>query len=143
MHHFIRRHGRRPDWSIIQDTLTDRNLFSIDYSSFYNTFNIGGQAILLNSADSTISFTATLTNAPAETYDLTRLTFFGSHPLVSDVSLPPSQAQITNGQIFSTTIVDTQYVQGQETTYYLVVGNMNGDPIQVGQSFILVQELKR
>ena len=131
------------DWSIIQDTLTDRNLFSIDYSSFYNTFNIGGQAILLNSADSTISFTATLTNAPAETYDLTRLTFFGSHPLVSDVSLPPSQAQITNGQIFSTTIVDTQYVEGQETTYYLVVGNMNGDPIQVGQSFILVQELKR
>ena len=131
------------DWSIIQDTLTDRNLFSIDYSSFYNTFNIGGQAILLNSADSTISFTATLTNAPAETYDLTRLTFFGSHPLVSNVSLPPAEAQITNGQIFSTTIVDTQYVEGQETTYYLVVGNMNGDPIQVGQSFILVQELKR
>lgn len=131
------------DWSIIQDTLTDRNLFAVDYSSFYNTFNIGGQAILLNSADSTISFSATLTNAPAETYDLTRLTFFGSHPLVNDVSLPDVEAQIPNGQVFSTTIVDTQYVEGQETTYYLVVGNLNGEPIQVGQSFILVQELKR
>jgi hypothetical protein len=45
--------------------------------------------------------------------------------------------------VFSTTIVDTQYVQGQETTYFLVVGNMNGEQIEVGQSFILVQELKR
>ena len=59
------------------------------------------------------------------------------------MSLPDVEAQIPNGQVFSTTIVDTQYVEGQETTYYLVVGNLNGEPIQVGQSFILVQELKR
>jgi hypothetical protein len=131
------------DWSIIQDTLTDRNLIKIDWSSVHNTFNIGGQAIILNSADGTVSFSIVYTAAPAESYDLTRLTFFGSHPLVSDVSLPPAEAQIINGQVFSTTVVDTQYVQGQETTYYLVPGNLNGSQIQVGQAFLLVQELKR
>jgi len=118
-------------------------LFRVDHSPYWDTFNIAGTAIILNSSNGTISFSIVFTAAPAETYDLTRLTFFGSHPLVNDVSLPASQEQITNGQVFSTTIVDTQYVQGQETTYYLVVGNMNGEQISVGQSFLLVQELKR
>ena len=131
------------DWVQVQSALTDRNLISIDHSTEWNTFNIGGQAVILNSSNGTISFSIVVTNAPAESYDLTRLTFFGSHPAVANVTLPPVEAQITNGQIFSTTIVDTQYVQGQETTYYLVVGNMNGAQIQVGQAFLLVQELKR
>jgi hypothetical protein len=131
------------DWIQVQPTLTERNLIKIDHSQVWNTFNIGGEAVILNSSDGTVSFSVVFTAAPAESYELTRLTFFGSHPSVSDVSLPAAEAQITNGQIFSTTIVDTQYVQGQETTYYLVVGNLNGEQISVGQSFILVQELKR
>jgi len=131
------------DWVQVQSALTTNDLFRVDWSSEWSKFNIAGTAVLLNSVDTTISFSIVFTAAPAETYDLTRLTFFGSHPLVNDVSLPVAEARITNGQIFSTTIVDTQYVQGQETTYYLVVGNMNGAQIQVGQSFLLVQELKR
>ena len=131
------------DWVQVQPTLTTNDLFRVDYSPVWDKVNIAGTAIILNSDRTTISFSIVYTAAPAETYDLTRLTFFGSHPLVNDVSLPSSQEQITNGGVFSTTIVDTQYVQGQETTYYLVVGNMNGSQIEVGQSFILVQELKR
>lgn len=131
------------DWTQVQSTLTDRDLFKIDHTQVWNTFNVGGEALILNSSDGTINFSIVSTQGPAETYDLTRLTFFGSHPLVNDVSLPSAEAQIDNGGVFSTTIVDTQYVQGQETTYYLVVGNLNGEQISVGQSFILVQELKR
>ena len=131
------------DWTQVQSTLTDRNLINIDWSSVHNTFNIGGQAIILNSADSTINFSIVSTQAPTETYDLTRLTFFGSHPLVNDVTEPETQARIPNGQVFSTTVVDTQYVEGQETTYFLVPGNLNGAQIEVGQAFLLVQELKR
>lgn len=131
------------DWVQVQSTLTTNDLFRVDHSPYWNTFNIGGTAIILNSSDGTINFSSVFSAGPAETYDLTRLTFFGSHALVNDVSLPPVAEQIENGGVFSTTIVDTQYVQGQETTYFLVVGNMNGDQIQVGQSFILVQELKR
>ena len=131
------------DWTQIQSTLTDQDLFRVDHSPYWDTFNIAGTAIILNSSDGTISFSSVFTAGPVETYELTRLTFFGSHPLVNDVSLPASQEQLTNGQVFSTTIVDTQYVQGQETTYFLVVGNMNGQQISVGQSFLLVQELKR
>ena len=131
------------DWVQVQSTLTDRDLFRVDYSPEFDRVSIGGTAVILNSDRATINFSIVFTAAPAETYDLTRLTFFGSHPLVNDVSLPDAQEQIENGGVFSTTIVDTQYVQGQETTYFLVVGNMNGEQIQVGQSFILVQELKR
>ena len=131
------------DWVQVQSTLTDRNLFKIDHSPEWTTFNVGGEALILNSSDGTINFSIVSTQGPAETYDLTRLTFFGSHPLVNDVSLPAPEAQIENGGVFSTTIVDTQYVQGQETTYFLVVGNLNGEQISVGQSFLLVQELKR
>ena len=131
------------DWIQIQSTLTEQDLFRVDHSPYWDTFNIAGTAIILNSSDGTINFSSVFTAGPVETYDLTRLTFFGSHPLVNDVSLPAAQEQLTNGQVFSTTIVDTQYVQGQETTYFLVVGNMNGEQISVGQSFLLVQELKR
>jgi hypothetical protein len=131
------------DWVQVQSTLTDRDLFRVDYSPEFDRVSIGGTAVILNSDRATINFSIVYTAAPAETYDLTRLTFFGSHPLVNDVSLPAAQEQIENGGVFSTTIVDTQYVAGQETTYFLVVGNMNGEQIQVGQSFILVQELKR
>ena len=135
--------GNANAWTQVNSTLTDRNLFKIDYSPDYDTFNIGGQSIILNSNSANINFTVAYSDAPAETYDLTRLTFFGSHPLVSNVSLPPEEQRLVNGSVFSTTVIDTQYVQGQETTYYLVVGNLNGEPVQVGQAFLLVQELKR
>ena len=135
--------GNANAWTQIQSTLTDRDLYTIDYSEAHDTINIGGQAIILNSDAATISFSKAVENAATETYDLTRLTFFGSHPLVSDQSLPPENQRIINGSVFSTSVIDTQYVEGQETTYYLVVGNLNGEQLQVGQAFLLVQELKR
>jgi hypothetical protein len=62
---------------------------------------------------------------------------------VSNISRPPSEQQILNNQIFSGTILDTGYVAGQETTYYLVIGNMAGKQILAGQIFLQVQEIKR
>jgi len=135
--------GNANAWTQVNIGLTDRDLYRIDYSPDYDTFNIGGQSIILNSNSANINFTVAYSDSPAETYDLTRLTFFGSHPLVSNVALPPEEQRLVNGSVFSTTVIDVEYVQGQETTYFLVVGNMLGAPIQVGQAQILVQELKR
>jgi len=118
-------------------------LRTIDYSTTYDKFNIGGVGMLLRcgSANTTPEITY---NIPAsESYDLTRVTYFGSWPNVATVTRPPEGQRLVNNQVFSFSIIDTDYVQGQETTYYLIVGNMNGRQVYVGQAYINVQEIKR
>ena len=124
--------------------IVGRDLVTVDYSPVYDTFNIGGSGIILNIASGSTTPKVAYDVAPAEDLSLTRLTYFGSYANVSQVSPAPSNAQqLLNNQVFSGTIVDTGYVQGQETTYYLVVGNMAGSTIQAGQVYLQVQEIKR
>lgn len=123
--------------------IADRNLMTIDYSSIYDKFNIGGIGILLNSDSSNIVPKVTYEVAPSEAYDLTRMTYFGSWANVQKTTQPPVEQRVLNNQVFSYTIIDTDYVQGQETTYYLVVGNMAGKQVYVGQAYLNVQEYKR
>ena len=123
--------------------LAGRNLLSIDYSSTYDKFNIGGQGILLRSDSGNIVPKVTYEDTASETYDLTRMTFFGSWPNVANTSRPPAEQRVVNNQVFSYTVIDTNYVQGQETTYYLVVGNMAGRQVYISQAYLSVQEYKR
>jgi hypothetical protein len=120
-----------------------RQLNTVNYNGQWDTWSIGGQGIILYSNDNANTFKVAYEQSPSETYDLERVTFFGSWPNVANVSRPPAEQQILNNQIFSGTIVDTSYVAGQETTYYLVIGNMNGNTILAGQIFLQVQEIKR
>jgi hypothetical protein len=130
-------------WTKLDHGLTTKNLNTVDYSYDWNRINIGGQGVIMTSARSPLSFSMPINLGPTETYDLTRLTYFGSWPLVSDTSLPPVEQRILNNQIFNSTTVDTAYVAGQETTYYLVIGNMKGSPVYAGQVFLQVTEVKR
>jgi hypothetical protein len=120
-----------------------RSLNTIDYTYVYDTVNVGGQGVILHFPSGNNVPRVANVVSPAETYDLTRMTFFGSWPIVGNISRPPSEQRILNNQIFSGTILDTGYVQGQETTYYLVIGNMAGKQILAGQIFLQVQEIKR
>ena len=120
-----------------------RQLNTVNYNGEWDTWSIGGQGMILYSDDNANSFQVAYEEAASETYDLTRVTFFGSGPNVANVSRPPAEQRILNNQIFSGTILDTGYAAGQETTYYLVIGNMNGNTILAGQIFLQVQEIKR
>ena len=120
-----------------------RQLNTVNYNDEWDTWSIGGQGIILYSNDNANTFKVAYEQSPSETYDLQRVTFFGSWANVANVSRPPAEQRILNNQIFSGTIVDTSYVAGQETTYYLVIGNMNGNTVLAGQIFLQVQEIKR
>ena len=122
---------------------TTLNLFTIDYSPEWNTINIGGQGIILHSSASSLSFSTVVSLSPTETMDLTRLTWFGSNDTVGNSTVGPAAQQILNNQVFSGTVVDTAYSAGQETTYYLVIGNMAGETVLAGQVFLQVTEVKR
>ena len=130
-------------WTQIAIGLTDRNLYTIDYSPTWNTINIGGQGIILHSSASSITFSSVLSLAPAQSLDLTRLTWYGSNELVANNTVGPVEQQVLNSQVFSGTIVDTAYSAGQETTYYLIIGNMAGSQVKAGQVFLQATEVKR
>ena len=130
-------------WTQIQADLTDRNLDTIDYSPAWNTINIGGQGCIFNTSAGFINFVSKISEAPTENRNLTRLNYWGSWPLVSNKSLPPAEQRINNGQIISYTVVDTEYVAGQKTTYYLVLGNMLGATVYAGSVYLQATEVKR
>lgn len=121
-----------------------RDLRTIDFSETYNKFFIGGTGMIVRAeANTTITPEVSYEVGPSESYDLTRMSYFGSWPNVAQTTLPPEEQRVVNNQVFSYTIIDTDYVQGQETTYYLVVGNMAGATVYVGQAYLNVQEIKR
>ena len=125
-------------------SIEDRDLRTIDFSETYNKFFIGGVGMIVRAeANTTIVPQVSYQVTAAEVYDLTRLTFFGSWANVAKQTLPPEEQRIVNNQVFSYSIIDTDYVQGQETTYYLVVGNMAGATVYIGQAYLNVQEIKR
>ena len=127
---------------------TSLNVYTVDYSRTFGTMTAGGPGVIYNIdivpnidwGDMQIAYQ----DGPAESLELTRLTYFGSYPLVTQVDpVPDPQQQILNNQVFSGIVVDTAYVAGQETTYYLVVGNMKGATAYAGQVFLQVTEVKR
>jgi hypothetical protein len=125
-------------------SIEDRDLRTIDFSQTYNKFFIGGVGMIVRAeANTTIVPQVSYQVTAAEVYDLTRLTFFGSWANVAKQTLPPEEQRVVNNQVFSYSIIDTDYVQGQETTYYLVVGNMAGATVYVGQAYLNEQEIKR
>ena len=133
-------------WTQVQSGLTTRDLTSIDYSPVHNTINIGGQHIVLNSGATTLNFSIVYQWSPAETYNLKRIWYLGSWPETSNLNEPQPQNRIKNNQSISVTVIDRDYVQGQETTYYLVVGNLrgnNGATVWTGGPYLLVTEYKR
>jgi hypothetical protein len=136
-------------WTQINSTLTTRNLLTIDYSPVHNKINIGGENIILNStggAVGNITFTIKVQYSASESYNLKRIWYQGSWPLTSQTDLPQAQNRIKNNQNVSVSVIDTNYVQGQETTYFLIIGNLKGQSgatVWTGAPFLSVTEYKR
>lgn len=131
-------------WTQVQSGITDRNLNSIDFHPAWGTVNIVGTQVIIHRPYGAGIYTVKSEPAPAEVYPLTRMTFFGSYANSMQTSPEPSAAQqLINGQVFNTTIIDQDYTVGQETSYYLVVGNMRGARIYGGPLYIQVTEVKK
>lgn len=124
-----------------------RNLYGAGGGYTTGRFVIAGEEIILT-ADTNNVATTTWANSyvggASLTTDLTRVQFFGSWANIANVSEPPVQQRITNGQIVSGTYTDTNYASGDTITYYLVVGNMAGNAnVYTNSSSITVTEIKR
>jgi hypothetical protein len=136
-------------WTIVSapSGVTTRNFYSIDYSSVWDKFNIGGEGIILNTASSTIAPTSALQFTPDESYTLERLWHRGSHANVQTVGTAvSSQNRLVNGQTVSSTIIDTKYNIGDELGYYLVVGSVRGvasQEVRVSGSVVTATEYKK
>lgn len=124
-----------------------RNLYGAAGGYTTGRFVIAGQEIILTAANNSVASTAwanTYVGGASLTTDLTRLQFFGSWANVANVSQPPVQQRLTNGQIVSGTYTDVDYVEGDDITYYLVAGNMFGNVnVYTNSSSITVTEIKR
>ena len=78
------------------------------------------------------------------TSTLTRLQYFGSWANVANVSQPLTSQRVTNQQVVSGTYTDVDYVENENITYYLVVGNMAGNVVVTTNGpNITVTEFKR
>lgn len=144
-------------WTQIQADLTPRNLYSVDWSPVHHTFNISGDALILNSRDDTISFNATLINPPDESYTLERVWYRGSFAnpkWTGDLGLSsngtplggnavPTGSRLLNGQTVSSTFIDTKYSKTDEISYYLVIGNLKGATVYVDAPVITATEYKK
>jgi hypothetical protein len=131
-------------WTQVQVGITDRDLNSIDFHPAWGTVNIVGTEIIIHRPYNVTLYTVKAEPAPAEVYPLTRLTFFGSYANSMQTSPEPSASQqLINGQVFNTTIIDQDYTEGQETSYYLVVGNMRGARVIGGPLYIQATEIKK
>jgi hypothetical protein len=131
-------------WTQVQVGITDRDLNSIDFHPAWGTVNIVGTEVIIHRPYNVTLYTVKAQPSPTEVYPLTRLTFFGSYANSMQTSPQPSAGQqLINGQVFNTTIVDQNYTPGQETTYYLVVGNMRGARVYGGPLYIQATEVKK
>jgi hypothetical protein len=124
-----------------------RNLYGAGGGYTTGRFVIAGQEIILTANTNTVANTAwanTYVGGASLTTDLTRVQFFGSWANVANVSQPPVQQRLTNGQIVSGTYTDVDYTEGDSITYYLVAGNMFGNVnVYTNSSSITVTEIKR
>jgi hypothetical protein len=107
-----------------------RNLYGVAGGLNSNVFVAAGEEIILRSNTSNPggSWTSNIyLGGSSVNSTLTRLQFFGSFANVANTSLPPVQQRVTNGQVVSGTYTDINYVENEDITYYLVLGNMFGN----------------
>ena len=136
------------NWAnVVIPAVGTRNLYGAAGGYTTGRFVIAGEEIILTAANNSVSTTSwanTYVGGASLTTDLTRLQFFGSWANVANVSQPPVQQRLTNGQIVSGTYTDVDYVEGDSITYYLVAGNMFGNVnVYTNSSSITVTEIKR
>jgi hypothetical protein len=107
-----------------------RNLYGVAGGLNSNVFVAAGEEIILrsNGANPGGSWTSNIyLGGSSVNSTLTRLQYFGSFANVANTSLPPVQQRVTNGQVVSGTYTDINYVENEDITYYLVLGNMFGN----------------
>lgn len=126
---------------------SDRNLYGVAGGYVSGRFVIAGQEIILTSDTNNVATTTwanTYIGGSSLSTELTRVQFFGSWANVANVSEPPVQQRVSNGQIVSGTFTDVDYTADQTITYYLVVGNMSGNAnVYTNSTSITVTEIKR
>jgi hypothetical protein len=130
-------------WTLIQPTLTTRNLYSVDWCPTNGRFNAAGDGIVINSVDTTILFAITLNIPPSENTTLERIWYKGSNPDVRTSTVVPVQNRLVNGQTLSSTVYDTDYVKSDDLIYYLIVGNLNKKTVYADNPVISAVEYKR
>jgi hypothetical protein len=108
------------------------------YNASTNTFSVGGEgSTFLTSGDNPPSFSKCASPTPdsagSGTNTMVRLYYKGSGKNPKDTSgnAVPASQQITSNTnpstTISSTIIDTDYEKGEALSYYLVVGNLDGD----------------
>ena len=131
----------------IYSSVGTRNLYGIAGGELSNIFVVSGEEIILTSTTANVATTTwsnTYIGGASYNSTLTRLQYQGSWANVANVSLPPANQRITNGQVVSGTYIDTNYTSGQSLTYYLVVGNMYGNvEVTTNGPNLTITELKR
>jgi hypothetical protein len=104
---------------------TTRNLYSITKGLYSDQYAIAGDSFIYTLGPSGVRTNAYVGTASFSSY-LQRLQYQGSWRDASNVSAPPTSQQINN-QSISGTYVDYAYTAGGQYTYYVVVGNLNGN----------------
>lgn len=137
-------------WTLITATVTGvatgewpRNLYTVCWAPNHGRFSIGGENIILNSPDTTLSFTNTYTQSADESSNLTRLWYRGSHANILTVTAVEPANRLINGQTVSSTIIDTDYKKTDEIQYLLVIGNMNSNLVYADAPTITAVEYKK
>ena len=123
-----------------------RNLYGVGGGMTNHQFVAGGEEIIISSTtDPTYGgWSNVYVGGASISSALTRLQYQGSWANIANVSQPPAQQQITNGQIISGTYTDINYTAGSPITYYLVLGNMYGYAnIYTNGPNMTVTEIKR
>lgn len=128
-------------------SIQPRNLYGVAGGYTDGTFVAAGQEIILTS-NTTVPTGGWNSNAylggSSITSTLTRLQYFGSWANVANVSQPLTSQRVTNQQVVSGTYTDVDYVENENITYYLVVGNMAGNVVVTTNGpNITVTEFKR
>jgi hypothetical protein len=126
-------------------TIGTRNLRGVAGGTYDSMFVAAGEEIILTTANNNPNYSWT-TNAylggSAVTSTLTRLQYYGSNANVANNT--PSSAFISSYQVVSGIYTDINYVENEELTYYLVVGDMTPNRRTiVSQPSITVTEFKR
>ena len=124
-----------------------RNLYGVAGGYTQGTFVAAGQEIILTS-NTTVPTGGWNSNAylggSSLNSTLTRLQYIGSWANIANVSTPPVSQQVTNQQVVSGTYTDIDYVENENITYFLVVGNMAGNVVVTTNGpNITVTEFKR
>ena len=124
---------------------TNRNLYSIAKGLYTDQYAFAGDDFIYTLGPSGVRSNSYIGTSTFDSV-LTRLQYQGSWRDLANVSAPPTQQQINN-QSVSGTYVDYAYTAGNQYTYYVVVGNLNGNSNVIAtyatNPTITISEVKR